>query len=83
MSVPVVAVATDVDGHALVRRAEALEFEIGVSHVDGDPDTWVYIGASPGQQIEVSLESARRLMEEVGRRLRLVDADSACPAPPA
>lgn len=59
VAVPVVSRRTDTD---LVRTAHPEEYEIGLSRADGSTETWVYIGAGPGEYLEVSVESARRLI---------------------
>ncbi|SJM59441.1 hypothetical protein [Gulosibacter sp. 10] len=45
-----------------MRTAHPEEYEIGLSRADGSTETWVYIGAGPGEYLEVSVESARRLI---------------------
>lgn len=68
-SVPVIAKQVEVNNDEIEHRAEALDFDIGLSLSTGDTDTWISIGASGQQQIEVTTESARRLLDRIRHRL--------------
>ena len=70
VAVPVVVRRTAVQHDALVRAAESAEFEVGVSRRDGEQDTWLYLGEGPGASLEVSAESAERLLAAAQARLR-------------
>jgi hypothetical protein len=75
-AVPVIARARRFDD-GLVFETGAMEFEVGVSRPDGEVDTWIYVGAGPGQQLEVSRESAKRLLRALDAQLRATrDGDS-------
>jgi hypothetical protein len=67
--VPVVVRRTTLERDGLVRAAEAAEFEVGLSRADGEPDTWLYVGEGPGASIELSAESARRLLAAAAERV--------------
>ena len=69
IAVPVVVRRTTLESARLVRTAEAAEFEVGLSRADGESDTWLYLGEGPGASIEVSAESARRLLAAAAERL--------------
>ena len=62
MAVPVVARRTWFEGEGIRRSAEATEFEVALSRVDGESETWLYVGAGPALSIEVTAESADRLV---------------------
>ena len=62
VTVPVVARRTSFVGNEIKRTADSTEFEVAVSRVDGERETWAYLGDGPGMFIEVSAESAARLM---------------------
>lgn len=68
-SVAVIARRTQLEPERLVRTAEPTEFEVGLSRSDGEQDTWLYIGEGPGMSIEISAESARRLLGVARARL--------------
>ena len=61
-AVPVVARRTAFESSGVRRRAETVEFEVAVSRVDGERETWAYVGEGPGMAIEVTAESAARLL---------------------
>jgi hypothetical protein len=68
-SVAVIARRTELGPDRLVRSAEPTEFEVGLSRTDGEQDTWLYIGEGPGMSIEITAESARRLLGAAHARL--------------
>ena len=74
-SVPVIARTRRFDD-GLAFETEAMDFEVGMSRRDGDADTWIYVGAGGEQQIEVSRESARRLLRALDARLRATRDDA-------
>ena len=72
-TVPVVARHTGFEGVRIRRSAEAAEFDVALSRVDGQWQTWLYVGSGPAMAIEVSAESGRalaRAIEEVLTRSR-------------
>lgn len=69
LTVPVVARRTWFEGGGIRRSAEATEFEVAVSRVDGESETWLYVGAGPAVSIEVTTESAERLARAVSEAL--------------
>ena len=64
--VPVVARHTWFEGALLRRSADAVDFDVAISQVDGESDIWLYVGAGPAASIEVTLESAERLVRAIG-----------------
>ena len=68
-AVPVVARRAWFDGEGIRRSAEAVDFEVALSRVDGEPETWLYVGAGPGLSIEVTAESAERLVRAMAEAL--------------
>ena len=66
LSVPVVVRRTSFSGPEAHRSTEAAEFEVAVSRVDGETETWAYVGEGPRMFIEVTTESAARLIGAVG-----------------
>jgi len=69
LAVPVVARRTIFDSGELRRSERATEFEVAVSRVDGETATWAYVGDGPAMFIEVTLESAARLVDALGDAL--------------
>ena len=69
LAVPVVLRRTELAADSLRRTVEAADFEVGLSRVDGEPETWLYLGDGPGRSLELSAESAHRLIEAVAARL--------------
>lgn len=65
---------------AMVSSSEATEFEIGLSRRDGKTTTWVFIGDGAAHRIELSLESARRVGDELREVLGPAGGDAE-PAP--
>jgi len=63
LSVPVVARRTWFEGAGIRRMAESCELEVALSRVDGDSQTWLYVGGGPGAAIEVTAESGHRLVQ--------------------
>lgn len=61
-SVPVVVRRTAFGSGGVRRSAEAVEFEVALSRVDGERETWVYIGEGPAMFVEVTAESAGRVL---------------------
>ena len=66
--------STTVAGERLVRDAETAELEVGLSRVDGEPETWLYLGDGPGRSLELTAESARRLLERAAAQLAALEA---------
>jgi hypothetical protein len=66
VAVPVVTRRTAFDGPELRRSTQAAEFEVAVSRVDGEKETWAYVGDGPAMFIEVTTESAARLIDALG-----------------
>ena len=69
LEVPVVLRRTELVPDGLARTVEAADFEVGLSRVDGAPETWLYVGDGPGRSLELSAESAHRLIQAVAARL--------------
>lgn len=67
--VPVVARRAWFEGEGIRRSAEAADFEVALARVDGEPETWLYVGAGPGISIEVTAESADRLFRAMAEAL--------------
>ena len=68
-AVPVVARRSWFEGEVLRRTAEGAEFEVGLSRIDGEQDVWLYVGSGPALSIEVTAESAERLVVAMGELL--------------
>ena len=68
--VPVVARRTWFEGARLYRHEEAAEFDVALGRVDGEGETWLYVGDGPARSIEVTAESAERLLAAIGAALR-------------
>jgi hypothetical protein len=43
-------------------EVEADDVEVGLSRTDGQHETWLYVGAGPGREIELSLDTASRVL---------------------
>jgi hypothetical protein len=71
-SVPVIARSRRFDD-GLRYEVGAMDFEVGVSRRDGEVETWIYVGGETGQQIEVTRESAARLLRALDVQLRATD----------
>ncbi|MCU1440456.1 MAG: hypothetical protein JWP85_1453 [Rhodoglobus sp.] len=41
---------------------EAGDVEVGISRTDGQRETWLYVGSGPGREIELSLDTASRVL---------------------
>ena len=65
LSVPVVARRTGFDGARILRSAEATEFDVALSRVDGDWQSWLYVGSGPAMAVEVSAESGQALVRAI------------------
>lgn len=70
VAVPVIARRTWFEGAGILRDSEAVELEVALARVDGEAQTWLYAGEGPGSAIEVTVESAERLVEAMGAALR-------------
>ena len=70
-TVAVVARRTGFEGARIRRTAEATELDVALSRVDGDGQTWLYVGSGPAMAIEVSAESGRRLARAIGAVLEV------------
>jgi len=81
ISVPVVTREQSISGGQLYVTIDAGDFEIGLTRMDGQADTWLYIGGGAQQHIEITTESARRV-ETALRRLWHVVSLAACDCPP-
>lgn len=68
-AVPVMVRRTTVEGDSLIHAAEPSEFEVGLSRMDGDAETWLYLGDGPGDSVEVAAESAGPLLEAAAAAL--------------
>lgn len=62
VTVPVVTRRTSYPDGAIRRSTDAIDLEVAISRVDGDQETWAYIGSGPGASVEVTVESAERLV---------------------
>jgi hypothetical protein len=69
-SVPVIARSRRFDPD-LTFEVDAADFEVGVSRRDGDVETWIYVGGGSGQQIEITRESAARLVRALNIQFRI------------
>ncbi len=69
-TVPVVARRTSFEAAGVRRDTDATEFEVALSRVDGEPETWLYVGAGPAAAIDVSGESGERLVRAMSDVLR-------------
>ena len=67
--VPVIFRESILSAAGVLHPVGAAEAEIGISRADGDPQVWIYVGVGRGAEIELSLESARRLSRELDERL--------------
>ena len=67
--VPVVLRRSEPEGERMARRIEHDDFEVALSRVDGESDTWLYVGNGPGMHLDVTVESARRLLRAASIRL--------------
>lgn len=74
-TVPVVSRRVRLDGDRFGYVVEGAEFEIGLSRRDGEPDTWFYLGGGPENSVDVSVESAHRLLRSASIRLGSVEPD--------
>lgn len=70
VSVPVVHRRVRFDAAGIHRDAETAEFDVALSRVDGEAETWLYAGAGPALAIDVTAESAERLARAIGEVLR-------------
>lgn len=70
ITVPVVARRTWFDAAGIRRDSEATDFEVALSRVDGDDETWLYAGSGPAAAIDVTAESAQRLVRAIDAVLR-------------
>lgn len=68
ITIPVITRELSIVNRQLHTAIEASTFELGLTHLDGQSETWLYLGDGTGQHINVSLESARRI-EHVLRRV--------------
>ena len=69
VAVPVVTRRTSFEGAELRRLTEATEFEVAVSRIDGEMETWAYAGEGSTMFIEMTVESAARLVDALGDAL--------------
>lgn len=69
VAVPVIARRTWFEGDHIRRAAEAADVEVALSRVDGERDVWLYVGAGPVMSIEVTAESAQRLVQVMAEAL--------------
>jgi hypothetical protein len=76
-AVPVTARRAHLGPERVEYRVDHVELEVGASRVDGERTTWFYVGAGPGQHIEVSLADAGRLLDQAAVELGGVQASSA------
>lgn len=70
VAVPVVQRRVRFDAAGIHRDVEPAEFDVALARVDGESETWLYAGAGPAIEIDVTAESAERLalaMREVLR----------------
>jgi hypothetical protein len=63
IAVPAVIRSRRLTATRVVFDVEATAVEVGISRVDGDSDTWLYMGAGPGRELEVSVGTAPHLLE--------------------
>lgn len=62
VTVPVTARATTFPGGARRVDVEVVDLDIGISRADGERQTWFYVGSGPDRYLELSGESASRLL---------------------
>lgn len=66
IAIPVIMRRTFVTDGKLAHIVEATDLELGFSRAVDDSDTWVYLGIGEGWELELSLESARRIIFRTG-----------------
>jgi hypothetical protein len=49
---------------------EASHVEVGLSRTDGQREIWLYVGAGPGREIELSLDTASRVFREARNEVK-------------
>ncbi|MFZ2964135.1 MAG: hypothetical protein WA006_05560 [Rhodoglobus sp.] len=69
-AVPVVARAVSYDDGSRQVAIESVELDIGISRADGSRETWFYMGSGPDRYLEISGESAARLLGAASVELR-------------
>lgn len=70
VAVPVVARAVSYGGGSRQVTIESVELDIGISRADGSRETWFYMGSGPDRYLEISGESAARLLGAASVELR-------------
>ncbi|MBX3099925.1 MAG: hypothetical protein KF761_10130 [Salinibacterium sp.] len=70
VAVPIVARRTWFEGAGIRREALGTEFEVALSRVDGEQETWLYVGSGTQMSWDVSVESAERLVRQITDVLR-------------
>ena len=68
--VPVVARTVSYEGGSQHVTVDSIEFDIGISRTDGTHETWFYMGSGPDRSLEISGESAARLLGAATVELR-------------
>ena len=46
------------------------DVEVGLSRTDGQAETWLYVGAGPGREIELNLDTASRVLRAARREVK-------------
>lgn len=70
VAVPVVGRRTWFDGPSIRREVQTAEFDVALSRRDGDGETWLYVGSGPAMSLDVTVESAERLVRHIVDTLR-------------
>ena len=70
VAVPVVGRRTVFEGASIRREVHATEFDVALSRPDGECETWLYVGAGPAMSLDVTAESAERLVRHIVDTLR-------------
>ena len=68
--VPVVVRTVSYEGSTRIAAVENADLEVGISRADGDRETWFYVGSGPERSLELSGESAARLLGAASVELR-------------
>ncbi len=65
VAVPVTVRQTSFVGASIRREAGPSELEIALSRIDGDAETWVYVGDGPARNLELTVESGERVLRAI------------------
>ena len=68
--VPVVGRRTWFEGAGMRREVQATEVDVALSRLDGECEIWLYVGSGPAMSLDVTAESAERLVRSIVDTLR-------------